>query len=52
MKKQSLKNLSLNKTAISNFKIQGGFRAAGESLFNTVCPQCETEDCPIKQYEF
>jgi len=52
MKKQSLKNLALNKTAISNFKIQGG-RAAGESLFNTVCPMCESEDnCPIKGYEF
>jgi hypothetical protein len=50
MKKQSLKNLALNKTAVSNFEIKGGI-ARGESLFNTVCDACNTDDCPIKQYE-
>ncbi|MGH1384574.1 hypothetical protein [Kordia sp.] len=50
MKKKSLKNLPLNKIVISNLKIKGGIRRAdeGESLFNTVCPMCETEDCPTK----
>jgi hypothetical protein len=50
MKKQNLKNLALNKIAVSNFQVKGG-RAQGESLFNTVCPQCETEDCPTKNNE-
>lgn len=47
MKKKSLRNLQLRKNTISNFKVTGG-RAAGESRFNTVCPECETEDCPPK----
>ncbi|MFK7750556.1 MAG: hypothetical protein AB8B65_19345 [Kordia sp.] len=49
MKKQKLKNLALNKISISKFEINGGLRVPmdeGESLFNTVCPMCETEDCP------
>ena len=49
MKKQNLKSLALNKIAISNFEIKGGLKAAGESRFNTVCPQCETEDCPTQK---
>lgn len=46
MKKQNLKNLTLNKVAVSNFEIKGG--RAGESFFNTVCEMCETLDCPPK----
>lgn len=46
MKKQNLKNLTLNKVAISNFEIKGG--RAGESFFNTVCEMCKTLDCPQK----
>jgi len=42
MKKQNLKNLALNKIAVSNFEIKGA-RAAGESHFNTVCPFCNTD---------
>lgn len=47
MKKQNLKNLTLNKISISKFEINGG-RAPlrGESLFNTVCDACHTDDCP------
>lgn len=54
MKKQKLKNLALNKIAISNFQIKGGIRRPqedGESFFNTVCPMCETEDCPTKNQD-
>lgn len=53
MKKQNLKSLALNKIAISNFEINGGIAAPkrGESLFNTVCPMCETDDCPTKNNE-
>lgn len=49
MKKQNLKSLALNKIAVSNFQIKGGLKAAGESLFNTVCDACNTEDCPPTQ---
>jgi len=52
MKKQNLKNLALNKVAISNFEIKGGLAPLrGESLFNTVCPMCETDDCPTKNQD-
>lgn len=49
MKKQNLKNLKLNKVAISDFEIKGG--RAGESFFNTVCPMCATLDCPQNNEE-
>lgn len=48
MKKQNLKSLKLNKVSISKFEIKGGRAPRGESLFNTVCPACETDDCPAK----
>lgn len=48
MKKQNLKNLALNKISISKLDIKGGLKAPGESDFNTVCPMCETKDCPPK----
>ncbi|PTX63012.1 hypothetical protein C8N46_102413 [Kordia periserrulae] len=48
MKKQHLQSLRLNKISISKFEIQGGLAPRGESEFNTVCPMCETEDCPTK----
>lgn len=52
MKKQHLKNLTLNKISISKFNIKGGIAPVrGESLFNTVCPMCETEDCPVENKE-
>ncbi|WP_157547236.1 hypothetical protein [Kordia zhangzhouensis] len=50
MKKQNLKNLSLNKVSISTLEINGGLAPRrGESEFNTVCPMCETEDCPTQK---
>jgi len=50
MKKRSLKNLALNRKPIADLSanLNGGrLKAMGESLFNTVCPMCETEDCPV-----
>ncbi|WP_430413085.1 hypothetical protein [Kordia sp.] len=49
MKKQTLKSLTLNKIAISNIQIMGGRAQRGESLFNTVCDACYTDDCPRNQ---
>ncbi|EDP95802.1 hypothetical protein U8527_11815 [Kordia algicida OT-1] len=50
MKKQNLKTLKLKKVSISKFEINGGLAPRrGESEFNTVCPMCETEDCPTQK---
>jgi hypothetical protein len=50
MKKRNLKNLALNKTVVSNLKIDS-VRGGGESVFNTVCPFCNTDPEMCRTFE-